>query len=117
MCFCSFLYSFLDLFLKRKVRIFENQVSRTLHAFHFFDHGVGGESIEGFRFGYADIEEVFFESEILSGDFMVTDIVSFCCVDIENPDVVDSEDTDEKECKDIRLSKAESVILPRSFSL
>lgn len=97
--------------------IFEDEIVGTIDTFHFLNHRVGSEGIEGFSFGDTDIYEIFFKSEIFSSDFEVTDIVSFCSIDIENPYIIDSKNSDHKECENICLGKTESVILPRSFSL
>ena len=98
------------------MRIFEDEIVGTINTFHFLDHRVGGESIERFSFCNADIEKIFFKSEIFSSDFEVTDIVPFCSIDIKNPYIVDSKNSDHKERKNICLSEAESIIFSRSFS-
>jgi len=99
------------------VQIFEDEVSGAVDGFHFLDHAVGSEGVERFGFRDAHIDEVFFKGEILSGYFEITDIVAFRCIDIENPYIIDSESADHKKCKDISLGEAETVVLPRSFSL
>ena len=105
------------LLIKRQMWIFKYQVSWTVYAFHFFNHRIGSEGIERFSLSNTYIDEIFFESQILSCDFKITDVVSFGGIYVENPHVVDSESTNKQKCKNIGLSEAETVILSRSFSL
>lgn len=97
--------------------VLENEVSWTIHGLHGGNHRIGRESVEGFSFGDADREEIVFEGEIFAGDFEIADVVPFGCIDIENPHVVDTEDTDHNESQNIGLSETETVIFPGGLPL
>jgi hypothetical protein len=105
------------LFVEREMRVFEDEVSWTIDGFHGSNYWIGRESIERFGFGDTDCDEIVFKSKIFSGDFEITDVVSFGCINVEYPNVVNTEDTDHNECKNIGLGETETVIFSGGLSL
>jgi len=97
--------------------VLEDEISRTINRLHSGNHRIGRESIERFGFGDADREEIVFEGEIFAGDFEITDIVPLGCINIEDPHVVDTEDTNHNEGQNIGLSETETVIFPGGLPL
>gem|GEM_PF-6746568 len=96
--------------------IFHHNKSRFICWNHRFSSCGSEDCIYRLPFCYTDIEEVLFKRKLSILYLKSTNIVSFCCILIQYPNIIHSKKCNHKDSKNIGLSKGKTKVLSCCFS-
>jgi hypothetical protein len=96
---------FSNLVLECRLKISHHEERWSLDNLHTLHDRCCYYSIDRLALCDTDIEEILLECELSILPLEFSDLVSFCCILIEDPDIVDPETRDEYDSEYVRLSE------------